>query len=88
MHNRRIGKLDAKVAISGENVSDSRQIRRIQRNQLEWLAIERRQERRDRSWMLPQQPRDLRYDRPAGEERTPDALKLLDTRLMVCVGFR
>ena len=85
---RCIGKLYAQALILGEDRGNAGEIRLAQGKKRKGAAIERGQEFPDRVRVLTQKPRCLGNHGPTSEQRTPEVMKLLDTRFMVLVGFR
>ena len=73
-------------AVSAENRRNAGQIGLIQRSELERAASERPHELADRRRPRAQQPRGLRDDWQAGQDRCFDVPEMLDTGFVVLIG--
>jgi len=73
---------------TGEDRGNAGEIRLAQGNKLKGAAMESGQEFPDRVRVCTQKPRRLGNHGPTSQQRTPDEMKLLDTRFMVLVGFQ
>ena len=88
VYQRCIGKLYPQGLILGEGRGNAGEIRLAQRNKLKGAAMERGQEFPDRLGVCTQEPCRLGNHGPTSQQRAPDAMKLLDTRFVVLVGFQ